>query len=183
MSDTPTKQWVSKNGEQALRGFSFVSVHAVRDVASDVMIVLHVVAAVVGFGTVGLAGLYAGALAGDPRRSQDPEMRAFFREGPNLPSLAVYGVPVLGFALALTDGRSSELGEGWFLGGSVLWVVGAAAAVSVVGPCERRVQQLVSSADHDSLDELRRIARRMCRAAAVADVSAAAALMVMLFKP
>lgn len=107
----------------------------------DVLVALHVLSALVGFGAVIVTGGYG--LAGARRWPPGQGVRRYFRPGTNWPGRALYAVPVLGFALVAGSDGTYSMGQWWLWVSLVLWAAGTAAAEAVLWPAERRVQRLI----------------------------------------
>jgi hypothetical protein len=110
--------------------------------ASGVMLVLHVVAAVVGFGAVIATGVAAGAAR---RSATSPSARRYFRPGPNWASLSLLLVPVFGAALEALQ-KFPDVHQAWPWLALAMWALAAAIGTFVHWPAERRIQLLVSVA-------------------------------------
>jgi hypothetical protein len=105
--------------------------------AFDVLVALHALCAVIGFGTVALSGAY-GALG---RRGADgPEVRRYFA-GPVRAEYLILAVPVLGAAAMAVRPGGSELTDLWVVAGFVIWVAATALLLGVIRPAEDSVRQ------------------------------------------
>lgn len=150
-----------------------------------VVLVLHVLAAVVGFGALGTTGAYAAALRRTNGGSVSEGVARYFAPGTNRAARALLLVPLLGGAL-LALGRGRYVGLAWPWIGLALWTGAVAVASAVVWPGERRVQQLVAAVAKevpDPLAEARHLARRVERGTAVTSLLFVAALVVMIWQP
>ncbi|MGH9071832.1 MAG: DUF2269 family protein [Acidimicrobiales bacterium] len=154
----------------------------------QVVLVVHILCAVVGFGSILVTGGYAGAAR---RVSEDGQVseavRRYFRPGPNLASRFIYAVPVLGLVMVGMSG-GGDLSQSWLWLGSGLWLAAAGLATAVVWPAEARIAALVSGARGagGSLEVPAAIAqegRRASWAAAVMDLAVTAAFVVMIARP
>jgi uncharacterized membrane protein len=130
-------------------------------------------------GAVAVAGCYALAL----RRPVPPSdaVRRYYRPGVNWAGRTLFLVPVLGVALVAMSRGDWSYGEGWVLGGVLLWAVAAVLAELVLWPGERALQdaagQSVAPAD---------LGGRCLSVAAAAGLIAAAlvaATVIMVAKP
>lgn len=119
-----------------------------RGAAYDVVLLGHVVAAVVGFGAVAVAGVYALLL----RRPGPPSVSVlrYYRPGVNWAGRITFLVPVLGVALVGMSHGSWSYNDHWVVGGLALWAVAALAGEMVVWPAERGLQRLVSEDSPDT---------------------------------
>jgi hypothetical protein len=160
------------------------------DIAYGVALAVHVVSAVVGFGMLGLSGLY-GAWSG---RSETPEgrrdLRQFFGRV-NRAGQALWAVPVAGaVALWLHNGETS-MAKAWVVAALACWAVATVLAVSVIWPAERRIRPIVAGFDDDpdarpspaTQSQLAALCRPLVRAAAACDCVFVVALALMVLQP
>jgi hypothetical protein len=150
-----------------------------RDPAYDLVLLAHVLSALVGFGAVAVAGLYALAF----ERSSPPTeaVRRYYRPGVNWAGRAVFLVPVFGVALiALSHGQWSY-SDRWVTIGLGLWGFAAVVAEIALWPAERRLQAVV--ADPAAAADLRPPCRRVAAIAALELVVLMVASVVMVAKP
>jgi len=151
----------------------------------SILLVLHVAAAVVGFGALLLTGVQAARAARGPSAPGAEGVRRYFRPGINWAGRLLYAVPVLGFVLVADSDRAFTAGDGFVVAGLVLWLVAAGIAEAVVWPAERRIQVLVTErwGDPDTGVLLARDCRRVVVAATALGVVFLAAVVVMVGKP
>lgn len=106
-----------------------------------IVLVLHITAALVGFGALAVTALQAHRLG----RTSDPTLlatlRRYFRPGVNWAARAVYLVPLLGATLVGLSGGTYRFGDTFVEIGLVLWLVTVLLAEAVLWPAERQVQQ------------------------------------------
>jgi hypothetical protein len=154
-------------------------------VVSGVLVVLHVLASIVGFGAVVATGACARVARRDVRA---PAVGHYFRPGPNWASHALLLVPVFGAGLEAAQGWP-DVGLAWPWIALVIWVVAAATGFAVHWPAERRIQQLVvpdetgGAAQATAGSELAVACGRAMWSSAVMTVAFAGALGVMLVQP
>jgi hypothetical protein len=154
-----------------------------------VLVALHALAALVGFGALGATGAYASALRRSPEKAATAAMRRFFRPGRNVASRMVLFVPLLGGA-ALALGRD-EVARAFPWIGLGLWTIAVAVASAWLWPAERAIQHLVARISsegepgEDGRDgaSLERACRRCERAATLTSLCFLAALVVMVAQP
>lgn len=116
--------------------------HHARDAAYDIVLLAHVLAAVIGFGVVAVAGSNALALR---RPGPRPEaLRRYYRPGVNWAARSLFVVPLLGVALVAMSGGDWSYREGWVLGGLALWALAALLGELVLWPGERALQEMVA---------------------------------------
>jgi uncharacterized membrane protein len=151
----------------------------------SVLLILHVGLAVVGFGALAATGFQAARLRRGLARPGTEALRRYFRPGVNWPARALYGVPVLGFALVADSGGAFSVGDGWVLSGLVLWLVATVVAEAVVWPGERRIQLLVTERWDDPAagPVLERECRRVTAASGLLATVFVVAMVIMVGKP
>jgi hypothetical protein len=154
----------------------------------DLLVVLHVLSAVVGFGAVGVTGTYAvrARSAVEPRR--EPGLRRYFRPGTNWAERSLLLTPVLG-AVVLWGGDSAAVSKVWPWVGLGFWVAATAIATGWCWPAERRIQvwfaHLPDSDEHApaALSQLRDACRVVQWGASAISVCFVAAVVVMIWQP
>jgi hypothetical protein len=158
--------------------------------AYDVLLVLHVAAAVLGFGAIAVAGLraHAGRKSADP--AGDASLRRFFAPGRDWPARAIFLVPLLGIALLL-GGDRSQVSAAWPWIGLGLWTGAVGLASGGCWPAEHRAQEALGrlevAADGEARSRLsgtfRASCARMERSAGSISLCFLAAVAVMVVQP
>jgi len=151
----------------------------------SILLILHVLCAVVGFGTMVLTGAQASRARRGPSAPGSDGVRRYFRPGVNWAGRALYGVPVFGFVLIAQSSGSFGAGDGFVVAGLFTWLVAALLAETLVWPGERRIQALVTErwGDPDTATALDRECRRMTVAAGVLTALFLGATVIMVGKP
>jgi len=161
-------------------GAALLALSSNRGAAYDVVLLGHVLAAVVGFGAVAVAGAYALLL----RRPGPPSVSVlrYYRPGVNWAGRITFLVPVLGVALVGMSHGSWSYNDHWVVGGLALWAVAAVAGEIVVWPAEKGLQRLVTE---DSSDSARRrsLVWQVAASSAALLVVFVVALVIMVAKP
>ncbi|GEM_PF-764271 len=169
----------------------------------EAVLAAHVLSAVIGFGSILVTGCYAQLAGRRPGPGQtgpwspSEGVRRYFRPGANLASRLIFVVPALGLVLAGLGGWE-DLHQLWLWIGSGLWVTAAGAATGLVWPAESRIQVLVQGLTQPGSGDgqepspavagagrssLARAGRRAVTGSALADLAAAAALVIMIARP
>lgn len=150
-----------------------------------ILLMLHVLCAVVGFGTVVVTGVQAGRARRGPSARGADGVRRYFRPGVNWAGRALYGVPVFGFGLIAASDGAFASGDGFVVVGLVVWLAAALLAEVVVWPGERRIQVEVTGrwGEADGAGVLDRDCRQVGGAAAVLAILFMAATVIMIGKP
>lgn len=159
--------------------------------AFTVLLALHIVAALAGFGAVALAGVY-GATArrlGSPSGPAAEEVVRFF-SARSVAEWAIGAVPVFGVAATLVDPGSQGLDQVWVAVAAVLWLVAAAVVIGVARPARAELRRLlgldadppVPPADADAA-QLATAGGRLAWASATCDVVFVLAVVDMIIQP
>ena len=149
--------------------------------AYDVLVGLHVVCAIIGFGAVAITGAYGaiGRNVGRPgaRAEAEDEVRRYFASGSAL-EYFVLVAPVFGLAAMSVRPGGSEFGQIWAVGGTVIWLAAGGLLTAVIRPAARRIRQAGKDVAEVPTD-----ARRLMWAAALSDVLFVVALFLMVTQP
>ena len=149
------------------------------------LLLLHVLCAVVGFGTLVVTGVQAARARRGPSAPGADGVRRYFRPGVNWAGRALYGVPAFGFSLIAASDGAFRAGDGFVVVGLIVWLVSTLLAEVVVWPGERRIQVEVTGrwGEVDVARALDRECRRVAAAAAGLAVLFIAATVIMVGKP
>jgi hypothetical protein len=149
--------------------------------AYDILVGLHVLFAVIGFGAVAISGAYgaigrhAGSAQARPRSAE--EVRRYFASPSSLEYLLLVA-PVFGVAAMAVRPGGSQFDHFWAVAGMVIWVAAGGLLTAVVRPAERRIR-----AAGDDLAPVAADARRLMWAAAASDLLFVVALFLMVTQP
>jgi hypothetical protein len=111
----------------------------------DLLVGLHALSAVVGFGAVGVSGTYAARARSVAVPRSDDGLRRYFRPGTNWAERSLLLTPVLG-ALVLWAGDSTAVSQPWPWVGLGSWVLAVGIATGLCWPAERRIQVFFAGA-------------------------------------
>ncbi len=115
-----------------------------------VLVVVHVVSALAGFGSIGFAGTYASRAAHLPGdvSLDDAEVEELTRyfDRPARFWKAVLVVPVFGVLALLADPHGKGLDQLWVVGALLVWVAASVLAAGVVAPALHQVRSLLAEA-------------------------------------
>ncbi|MGH9109300.1 MAG: hypothetical protein ACRDY3_07545 [Acidimicrobiales bacterium] len=155
----------------------------------DVLLLLHVVAAVVALATVVTSGAVAARALSAAGRPPAPGVVRYFAPGVNWAGRSLHAVPLLGAALVGLSGGAYRFGDGWVVAGLALWVAAAAAAEVVLWPAERRVQAglvvvvATAPASGATVPDVRGACRTLCASSGAVAALLVAAMVVMVAQP
>ncbi len=157
------------------------------------LLLLHVLCAVVGFGTVVVTGVQAARARRGSSVPGAEGVQRYFRPGVNWAGRALYGVPVFGFCLIGASQGAFGAADGFVVIGLALWLTAALVAEAVVWPGERRIQvqlpEIWAQGEngfpgvHGAAAALDRECRRVAVSAAALAVLFVAATVIMVGKP
>lgn len=152
-----------------------------RSAAYDIVLLAHVLSALVGLGTVAVAGAYAWALLRSGPQSASESVRRYYRPGVNWAGRVLVLVPVLGIALIAMSQGDWSFSDGWVVAGLMLWTVAVAVAEGVLWPAERRLQSAV--VDPSTGTDVRATCLQVVGTAGGVAVVLVVAMVVMVVKP
>jgi hypothetical protein len=151
----------------------------------DLLLVLHVAVAFLGFGSIAMGGWAASAGRRSEQAVSEERVVRFFREGVDWPGRLIFIVPVLGLAL-LFGGDRPDVSRAWPWLGLAIWVVAAGIASGMGWPAERRAQAELAAAragDAARLPAFVSACARMERAAALTSICFVLAVTLMIWQP
>jgi hypothetical protein len=150
-----------------------------RSAGYDLVLLAHVLAALIGLGTVAVAGGYALALSRAGPGSE--AVRRYYRPGVNWAGRILFLVPVFGVLLIAMSKGAWSFSDSWISIGLVLWAFAAVVGEMALWPAERRLQAAVG--DPSSATDLRSECLRVVAMAGVLFVVLIVAAVVMVAKP
>jgi hypothetical protein len=154
----------------------------------DTLVALHVVSAVVGFGSVALSGIY-GATASHPARPGAAEEAGRYFRSSGRAEWLVLAVPFLGAAALGLRPSGADFGDTWVIAASIIWLAAAALLLGVVRPAEGRIRATIGAASAarpgpgDDRGPAAGAGRRLMWGAVGSDLLFVAALVLMIGQP
>jgi hypothetical protein len=142
----------------------------------DVLVAVHVVSAVVGFGALARSGVY-GATARRADRHEAREETARYFRSPGRAEWLIVPVPFLGAAALGARPEGADFGAVWVITAAVVWSLATALLFGVVRPAERRIRCAAE------VGAVAAAGRRLMWAAVASDVLFVAALVLMVGQP
>ncbi len=110
----------------------------------DALVGLHVVCAVVGFGSVAVSGAYGAIARRPPTPKTDEETSRFFRS-PSHASHLILAVPIFGLAALGFRPGGADYSAVWVVAGLVIWALAAGLLMGVVRPAEAVLVQAAAA--------------------------------------
>jgi len=156
----------------------------------NVLLVLHVLTAIVGLGSVMLNGLYASQAAKRPGPAGRAVSEANFAVS-TIGEYFIYAIPVSGILLVLASHHAWKFSQTWIWLALVLYVVAIGISHSILIPGHKKINALMAEMETAPATggpppqtvELQAIGKRMAAAGATLNVFVAVFLILMVWKP
>ena len=149
----------------------------------DLVLVLHIAAAIIGFGGTFIAGFYAAEGA----KRQGHEGLAIAETTVKVtslaPTMAVYTVPVLGILLILLSDDVWQFSDAWISLSFLLYIVALVLAITVQVPNVRRMIALRKGEEGVQATEVERRAKTAALVGGILNLLWVVILFLMVFKP
>jgi uncharacterized membrane protein len=148
-----------------------------------IVLVLHILAAILGFGSVMLNGVYASEV----RRRPGPEGAAIadanYKVSFGVAMYIIYAIPILGIALVTMSEKAWKFSQSWVWLALVLYVVLIGLVHGVHRPNVRRLDALMRESRAGDAAEIERRGRLAETMGMVLSLLVVASLVLMVFKP
>ena len=167
----------------------------VGDTPYKLVLLLHILTAIVGFGAVFLNGLYWRAA----ERRKGVEGLAIAEINYDVSQMAgyfIYAVPVLGILLVLMSDKFYEFSQVWISLSFVVYIVGLGLSHGVLRPNVKKIQALMrevaamgptatgaGAGRPEQVDEIERLGRRAGLTGTILNLILVVILYVMIWKP
>jgi hypothetical protein len=142
----------------------------------DVLVALHVVSAVIGFGAVALSGIYGSTARHIDRPEAREETARYFRS-PGRAEWLILPVPFLGAAALGARPQGADFAAVWVVVAAVVWLAATVLLLGVVRPAHRQIRAASSPEQTASAGS------RLMWAALASDVLFVVALVLMIGQP
>lgn len=153
-----------------------------RDGTYDFVLFLHLVAVVIGFGGVLLNGLYGAEAKKRPGPGGLAIAEANFFVSTKVAEIAIYLVPLFGFALVGLSDSAWSLSDTWIAGSIVLYVVGLLIARLVLVPTQRSMIDMMKAGPPD-MAAMEAASKKMAAAGGANHLVFALIMILMIWKP
>jgi len=150
--------------------------------AYKIVLVLHILAAILGFGSVMLNGIYASEVRKRPGPEGAAIADANYKVSFGVAMWFVYAIPVLGLALVGMSDKAWKFSQTWVWLSLVLWFALVGLVHGVHRPNVRQLDALVRSGRPEPA-EIERRERLAATMGMVLSLLVVAALVLMVFKP
>jgi uncharacterized membrane protein len=157
----------------------------------NVLLVLHILCAIVGLGSVMLNGLYASQAMKRPGPAGRAVSEANFAVS-SIGEYFIYAIPVLGILLVLASHDAWKFSQTWIWLSLTLYVIAIGISHSILIPGHKKINALMAEMEQGpppaggpppQAVELQAIGKRMAAAGATLNVFVAAFLILMVWKP
>jgi len=145
--------------------------------------VLHILAAIVGFGGMLIAGFYGQEARKRPGREGLAVAETTLAVTGKVPTMAVYMVPVLGVLLILFSDDTFKFSQAWVSLSFVLYFVLIGLAVGVQVPAIRKMVGLRASEGGAASAEMEALGKKVAAVSGIVNVLWVVTLFLMVFKP
>jgi len=149
----------------------------------NLVLVLHILAVIVGFGGMFIAGFYGNEAISRPGREGLAVAETTLKVTALIPTMAVYTVPVLGILLVLLSDDFWKFSEAWISLSFLLYIVLIVLAVTQQVPAIRKMVALRSGAEGAQSFEMQRLGKKVAAVSGVVNVLWVVVLFLMVFKP
>jgi uncharacterized membrane protein len=149
----------------------------------DLVLVLHILAAIIGFGGMFIAGFYGNAASKMPGREGLVVAETTLKVTSLAPTMAVYSVPILGILLILLSEDTWQFSDAWISLSFLLYFALLILAVTVQVPNIRKMISLRSGAEGVRATEMEARARTAAMVGGIVNVLWVVVLFLMVFKP
>ena len=149
----------------------------------NVVLVLHILAAIIGFGGMFIAGFYGNESRILPGREGLAVAETTLKVTGQIPTVAVCAVPILGILLILMSEDVIKFSAAWISLSFLLYIVLMGLATGIQVPTIRRMVAMRAGADGASSMEVQAMGKKVATVGAVVNVLWVIILILMVFKP
>ena len=157
-------------------------VATVRDGFYDFVLLLHLVAVVIGFGGVLLNGVYGAQAKQRPGPGGLAITEANFFVSTKFAEIALYLVPLFGFALVGLSDSAWEFSQTWISLSIILYVIGLANAQFVLIPTQRKMIEMMRAGPPDPA-QMDAAGKRLAMFGGVGHLLFVLIMILMIWKP
>ncbi len=147
------------------------------------VLVLHILAAIIGFGGMFIAGFYGDEARNLPGREGLAVAQTTLKVTGRIPTVAVSAVPILGILLILLSDDFWKFSEAWVSISFLLYIALMGLATGIQVPTIRRMVAMRSGAEGAQSLEMQAMGKKVATISAVVNVLWVIILFLMVFKP
>ena len=149
----------------------------------NLVLVLHILAVIIGFGGTFISGFYGAEASKRPGREGLAVGQTTMDVTRLAPTMAVYSVPILGILLVVLSDDTWKFSEAWVSLSFLLYIVLLVLMVAVQAPNVRKLISARSAAGGDMTAEAQGLARTSAMVGGVINLLWVIVLFLMVFKP
>jgi uncharacterized membrane protein len=149
----------------------------------QLVLVLHILAVIIGFGPMFIAGFYGNEARDLPGREGLAVAETTLKVTGRIPTVAVCAVPILGILLILLSDDTWKFSEAWISLSFLLYIVLMGLASGVQVPTIRKMVAIRSGAEGAQSFEMQALGRKVATVSAIVNLLWIVILFLMVFKP
>ena len=149
----------------------------------QLVLVLHILSAIIGFGGMFIAGFYGNEARNLPGREGLAVATTTLKVTGRIPTVAVCAVPILGILLILLSDDLWKFSEAWISLSFLLYFVLMGLATGLQVPTIRKMVAMRAGADGAQSLEMQAMGKKVATVSAVVNVLWVIILFLMVFKP
>jgi uncharacterized membrane protein len=148
----------------------------------DVVLVLHILASIVGFGTVVLNGVRGAHAKARPGPGGLAIGESAFQVS-KIAELFIYTVPIFGIGLVFMSDDAWEFEQAWIAISIVLYIVGLGISHGVMMPSEKKMNALAAGGPPPHAVEMEALEKKLAIGGTVLNLLLVVIVVLMVFKP
>ena len=149
----------------------------------NVVLVLHILASIIGFGGMFIAGFYGNEARGLPGREGLILAQTTLKVTGQIPTVAVVAVPILGILLILMSEDTIKFSALWVSLSFLLYFVLMGLATGLQVPTIRKMVAIRAGAEGAQSAEVQAMGKKAATVGAIVNVLWVVILVLMVFKP
>ena len=149
----------------------------------NVVLVLHILASIIGFGGMFIAGFYGNESRSLPGREGLALAQTTLKVTGQIPTVAVCAVPILGILLILMSEDAIKFSAMWVSLSFLLYFVLMGLATGLQVPTIRRMVALRAGAEGAQSAQVQAMGKKVATVGAIVNVLWVLILILMVFKP
>lgn len=149
----------------------------------NAVLVLHILAAIIGFGGMFIAGFYGNEARTLPGREGLAVAQTTLKVTGRIPTVAVCAVPILGILLILMSEDTIKFSAMWVSLSFLLYIVLMGLATGIQVPTIRKMVALRAGADGAASFEVQAMGKKVATVSAIVNVLWVVVLILMVYKP
>jgi uncharacterized membrane protein len=149
----------------------------------NVVLVLHILAVIIGFGGMFIAGFYGNEARNRPGAEGLAVAETTLKVTSLIPTMAVYTVPILGILLILLSDDTWQFSQAWISLSFLLYIALIVLAVTVQVPTIRKMVAMRSGTQGAQSMEMQAMGKKVATVGGIVNLLWVVILFLMVFKP